>query len=391
MVSRIIPLILILILVVSIPAQVEPEAGADDDAEIHYLSYQALSNVADSVVGRVRQKSPSINSLIICGAEECADLIQARLGYEVFIREAEAIITEFERIDGPVKGLTASLEEGEYDKSDIEIAESRQSGFVSAKKTIGEVESLVAGSTSLVTTAIGLIDLFRRVEISVESKSIQVDDSVLTTAVASRFRDQGGTADTKVYLPDFAQQGNVNVVDTKVFSTYEKLLGKFRRAIAYGNVFERYDDVEIGREEEKHVEELKLATLRAEAFLLALSGKAVPTRGSGGVETEVQREASGVPGSVLPPSPDYEILEGLILGEKYSGLLDNGAQILQLRIVKLIGSKITKNNFIMGKRIKFSGSATVQYVLTDNNGELVYANTEVFHTGFKKMKEIREQ
>ena len=78
-----------------------------------------------------------------------------------------------------------------------------------------------------------------------------------------------------------------------------------------------------------------------------------------------------------------------MMGEKFDAMLGEGGMILRVKIIELIGTQMTKNNLVMGKSVKFSGSATVQYVLTDSNGRLVFANTEIFHSGFKKMKEIR--
>ena len=382
-------LLTVFILSVSGSYAQEELSGQDrSGAEIHYLSYQALSNVADLIVVRLLEKSPGANSLIICGSDECNDLIQARLGYEVFAKEADALIDEYESLDTPLSEIIARLEEmradDERDGGEVQILASGTGDPITGATTaIKDIEGLITQSGSAVSTVFGLINLFRRTEIRVESSSVLVDDSVLTTAIVSRLKSRPDTAGIKVYLPLFAQMENVDVTDSEVFKAYETLRNRFRTALVYDDFFKRYSEVRISNSDADEIASLKTLNQRTVAFLNGLSRSSSQTADTtSGEAPALVSAASG---------PDYEILENLMIGERFGSMLAEKGMILRVKVIRLIGTRLTKNNLIMGKRIRFSGSATVQYVLTDNNGDLIYANTEIIHTGFKKMSEIRDQ
>jgi len=366
-------------------AQSNIEKSGDINAEVHYLSQQALSTVADSVVSKILSKSPAMRSLIICGSIECRDLIQARLAFEVYERESADLLAEYNTLKEPLGELVAKLETiPERDilqsysapvLSESATVVDRVSGLT---QTIGSIEGLVTQSGSALTSAFALISLLRNTNVKIESNSSPVDDSLLTTAIVARIKSDASTSGVKVYLPAYAQMANVAVADSRVFMNYRALLAQLRMAKESDAVISIHDGLRVQRDDARTIEKLRTLNQKTTAFINSLSSAPVET-------------VEGDTASEVALKPDFEILEGLIIGEKFSQMLSEQGMILRVGVINLIGTQITKSNLIMGKRIRFSGSATVQYVLTDNTGDLIYADTEVFHTGFKKMSEIREQ
>ncbi len=365
-------------------AQSDVEQKGDTNAEVHYLSYQSLFNVADTLVERILEKKPGMKSVIICGSEECHDLIRARLAYTVYDTESQELIDAYQRLDSPAGELVAKLKTipvvPTYRAGDVLTANAEiRENVDGLTQTIGSIEGLVTQSGSALTSVFSLINMLRNTTITIDSSSIKVDDSALTTAIASRLKSRPETANANVYLPQYSQMANVAVADSRVFISYRKLIQLLRTAEAYDAAISLHSGLRVEPEDAATIAELRTLNQRTAAF----------------IESLASNPASPVPDEQIPYSlpvkPDFEILEGLIMGEKFDAMLGEGGMILRVRIIELLGTQMTKNNFIMGRSVKFSGSATVQYVLTDSSGNLVYANTEIFHSGFKKMKEIRKE
>ncbi len=387
---RITQKILVLSLVFSLNsvliAQSNVEQKGEANAEVHYLSYQALFNVADTMVERILEKQSGMKSVIICGSEECHDLIQARLAYTVYDSETRELIAAYEQLNAPAGELVAKLKEvpisPSYQTSRVYTANGDVRENVDGlTQTIGSIEGLVTQSGSAITSVFSLINMLRNTTITIDSSSVKVDDSVLTTAIASRLKSRPETANTNVYLPQYAQMANVAVADSEVYKSYRKLTTLLRTAESFDAAISLHSELRVEPEDAATIATLRTLNLRTNAFLQSLAAGAPPVQSL--------PDDTVAPYSLQPARPDFAVLEALIMGEKFDAMLGEGGMILRVKIIELIGTQMTKNNLVMGKSVKFSGSATVQYVLTDSNGRLVFANTEIFHSGFKKMKEIR--
>lgn len=368
--------------------------GREESAEVYYLSYEALARVAEAIVGKIRERNPEINSLIICGARECGDLIEARLRYEFFDASSQEIIAEYRDLEDPAERIVARLErlppEALAGDQRYDAAGSGERGLGAATRQINELTGVIIPARTSVLAAFDLVNLFTKTDVRIASTPVTADDSALSTAIVARIKSTPDTRQINVYLPGFDQLENVDIARSAVFRNYRTLTAKLRMGEAYDGVFNRYASVRVSYPDAEKIDALRYLNKNTRIFLHSLAAAPPPT----GRKTPAAPAAAnaGAEINLAGRGPDLGLLEDLIIGEKVGAMLaDRRAMILQVRVIKLIGTSVAKRNMIFGTKNRFSGSAVVQYVLTDRTGELVYANTEVFHTGFKKMSDLQEK
>jgi hypothetical protein len=88
---------------------------------------------------------------------------------------------------------------------------------------------------------------------------------------------------------------------------------------------------------------------------------------------------------------DVAGIRELIKAEQLSRMLHGeNTGILQLKVLEAGGSQQTSRNLILGSKVRYSGSAVVEYMLFAPDGTLRTAETLYYHTGFQKMNGSRQ-
>lgn len=408
-----------------------------EDAEVHYLSQAALKKVAVSISEVLETQGAGAKSLVICGSDECNRMTQQRLQLQLYRSATDRIINDSEALQSPLQLIIERIEGKEIIAA---LFMERYSGELRPGAAMAQTEygEAVAGignnilnpTGTLLRTGIGLFNMLRRTDVtSVSSTVSSIDDSHLTTAIVAELRNRPGTRGTDIYLPKFMQADNAFIGESDVFARYQNVAARLnelqlvRSAIEVwkkqtegGNADpgpdpaldpepeeddqpqdEPNDTADItpygddpdqdsasGNQLTKAEEAViaRLDKLIADAKLIVSPGTP-PVEGTAEPATEVNSPA-------YTPETMLKALTDLISAERLNEMLEDGGMVLRVKVVKLLGTKITSRNMILGTKHRFSGSAMVQYVLTDSDGKLVYANTEVIHTGFNKMSDLRD-
>lgn len=408
-----------------------------EDAEVHYLSQAALKKVAVSISEVLETQGAGAKSLVICGSDECNRMTQQRLQLQLYRSATDRIINDSEALQSPLQLIIERIEGKEIIAA---LFMERYSGELRPGAAMAQTEygEAVAGignnilnpTGTLLRTGIGLFNMLRRTDVtSVSSTVSSIDDSHLTTAIVAELRNRPGTRGTDIYLPKFMQADNAFIGESDVFARYQNVAARLdelqlvRSAIEVwkkqteggnadsgpdpaldpepeeddqpqdepddtGDITPYGDDPDqdsaSGNQLTKAEEAViaRLDKLIADAKLIVSPGTQ-PVEGTAEPATEVNSPA-------YTPETMLKALTDLISAERLNEMLEDGGMVLRVKVVKLLGTKITSRNMILGTKHRFSGSAMVQYVLTDSDGKLVYANTEVIHTGFNKMSDLRD-
>lgn len=408
-----------------------------EDAEVHYLSQAALKKVAVSISEVLEKQGAGAKSLVICGSDECNRMTQQRLQLQLYRSATDRIINDSEALQSPLQLIIERIEGKEIIAA---LFMERYSGELRPGAAMAQTEygEAVAGignnilnpTGTLLRTGIGLFNMLRRTDVtSVSSTVSSIDDSHLTTAIVAELRNRPGTRGTDIYLPKFMQADNAFIGESDVFARYQNVAARLdelqlvRSAIEVwkkqteggnadpgpdpaldpepeeddqpqdepddtGDITPYGDDPDqdsaSGNQLTKAEEAViaRLDKLIADAKLIVSPGTQ-PVEGTAEPATEVNSPA-------YTPETMLKALTDLISAERLNEMLEDGGMVLRVKVVKLLGTKITSRNMILGTKHRFSGSAMVQYVLTDSDGKLVYANTEVIHTGFNKMSDLRD-
>ena len=245
------------------------------------------------------------------------------------------------------------------------------------KGTLQEWSGLVGQVGTSIADVANLINSLTKTTVTVTSSEIKASNSHLSTAIVGKLADAG----VVVYLPEYEQLENVNVTETRSFKNYVELrrivsAGVLRQAIIE-NLMENSDAAKsLSISELETLAKYSNAVQSARELLILVLTQNV----SGGEEIDIEE---------IPLNLDLKKLEALVRAENFSTALRGGANILSVDIVKVIGTRMEKRNLITGIRNRFSGSATIQYVLTNSKGRILFADTTVIHTGSRKSSNMR--
>lgn len=384
--AKLFPLMILLLLITSGVFSQEPgtftsnEASEDEasTAEEHYLGYEALSEAARSIASVIRSRGPG--SLIVCGKSDCQNLIRLRLLYELFKSGSDRIINDYDdpRLQAGLANIIAKLSLGEP-KFRAESSVSPKAVPEAVSEALEAWTGVIGQANSSITEAAKLINSLIKTDVTVTSSVIKASNSHLTTSIASQFSPGSGT---RVYLPEYEQMENVNVIESKTYGNYvslRRILDKGQRQLRHIERLLAVSDSasSLTPDELAQIAKLEGLVRNAKELLIISVAQSLEEADDGGTP-----DAEAL---IL----DLRALETLIKAERFSTELRNGAMILSVDIVKVLGTRIEKKNLILGIRNRFSGSATVQYVLTDSKGNLISADTAVIHTGSRRLSNIR--
>ncbi len=347
-------------------------------AEEHYLGYEALSEAARSIASVIRSRRPG--SLIVCGKSDCQNLIRLRLLYELFKSGSDRIIKDYDdpRLQTDLANIIAKLSLGEP-KFRVESSVSPRAVPDAVSEALEAWTGVIGQANTSITEAAKLINSLIKTDVTVTSSVIKASNSHLTTSIASQFSPGRGT---RVYLPEYEQMENVNVIESNTYVNYvslRRILYKGQRQLTQIERLLEVSAAASGLTPDELAQIAKLEGLVRNAKELLIISVAQS------LEEDDDGDTAATDALIL----DLKALETLIKAERFSTELRSGAMILSVDIVKVLGTRIEKKNLILGIRNRFSGSATVQYVLTDSKGNLIFADTAVIHTGSRKLSNIR--
>ena len=304
------------------------------------LSYESLSALAREISRSVNTNAGEYNRIVIYSEADFKHLVL----YRLFQSQAVPALEAYERL----------LDDRPLDSETIQGMRGMRKNQVLQLPNIG---------TALVGSAIDLIAMFRT-DTTVSNRKISIEPTALAALVSNELRQVKPGLKVfypMAYIPEGQWQENdeTSVLTrlTRLYSYHDVVRGILENyANASPEDKKKYPPVD-------HIVALASLNRRVDALLASFQNK---------------------------QGQDVAGIRELVRAEQLSRMLEGeNTGILQLKVLEAGGSQVTTRNLIFGSKVRYSGSAVVEYMLFAPDGTLRTAETLYYHTGFQKMNGTR--
>ncbi len=301
------------------------------------LSYESLSALAREISRSVNTNAEECNRIVIYSEADFKHLVL----YRLFQSQAVPALEAYERL----------LDNRPLDREGMRGMRQQ------------ELLQLPNLGTALVGSAIDLIALFRT-DTTVSNRKISIEPTALAALVSNELRQI--KPGLKVYYPmayipegQWQEDDETSVLTrlTRLYSYHDVVRGILENyANASPEDKKKYPPVD-------HIVALASLNRRVDALLASFQNK---------------------------QGQDVAGIRELVRAEQLSRMLEGeNTGILQLKVLEAGGSQVTTRNLIFGSKVRYSGSAVVEYMLFAPDGTLRTAETLYYHTGFQEMNGTR--